>query len=176
MKHHVSKKYYWEFNGVKIQGIVEYVGTEGMITSKFPHARCKEPRQGDFVDLREWNEAHGHDTSGLSYRDFGVIDNLNWLDDGDVHICTGGASVYLGRMKDPDRVYVSISGGPFSLFYQDDLEPTMELLEGRFWNFRDGFPSGDNGQDYYIKRPVFKLNPNPRKYVFKEIDYDKQGE
>ena len=97
---------------------------------------------------------------------------MGWLDDDDVHICTGGASVYLARSTKPGHAYVSISDGPFSLFYADDLEPTMELREGRFWNFRDGFPEGDNGQDYYIKRPVFKLNPNPRKYVFKEIEYE----
>ncbi len=175
MRHHVSDKYYWEFNGVRIQGIVEYVGAEGMITTKLTHLRCREPRQGDFVDLREWNEAQGHDTDGLSYGDYGVIDKVNWLDKGDVHICTGGASCYLGKAADkPGHAYVSISGGPFSLFYKDELEPTMELREGRFWNFRGGYPSGDNGQNYYIKRPVFKLNPNPRKYVFKEIEEEEE--
>ncbi len=174
MKHHVSDKYYWEFNGVRIQGIIEYVGHDGIISSRWAHVRCREPRVGDFVDLREWNEAQGHEVSPYSYLDYGVIDSLGWLQDDDVHICTGGASVYLARSTKPGYGAVSISGGPFSLFYQDDLEPTMELREGRVWNFRDGCPEGDNGQDYYIKRPVFKLNPNPRKFVHKEIEYEEE--
>ncbi len=95
MRHHVSDKYFWELNGVRIQGIIEYIGHDGIISSRWTHVRCREPRVGDFVDLREWNEAQGHEKYKFSYNDFGVIDSLNWLDEGDVHICTGGASVYL---------------------------------------------------------------------------------
>lgn len=171
MKQRVHELYRWEFNGVMIEGIVEYVGAYGVIASRYPHVRCQEPRPGDWIDQREWKAAS--DSQYIKgHEDFGRIGKLNYLDDGDFHFCTHEGSCYLGPNAAMDGAYASISGGPWYNFYQDDLVPTMELRTGRYWNFRGDSSQADNDQNYRIARPVFKLVANPRKVKAKEIQYD----
>lgn len=164
-RHRVSERYRWEFNGVPIEGIVEYVGAKGIIASRWGHLRCKEIRQGDWVDLREWKDANGYHGEGYTYYgDFGRVDSTDWIGEGWVHIILNAGSCYLDAMSDWSGGWVSISGGPFQAFHPDDLIPTGELKAGRYWNFRMDYAEGDNGQDYIIERPVFKLVPNPRSW------------
>lgn len=171
MRHPVNKKYRWEFNGVPIEGIIEYVGAYGIIASRFPHVRCKEVRQGDWVDLRAWRDANNYYGTGYTYYgDFGRVDRVNWIKEGLVHVILNAGSCYLGPRDDWSGGYTSISGGPFDTFFIEDLEPTMELKAGRYWNFRNGFAEGDNGQDYMIERPVFKLAADAQVYRSKEND------
>jgi len=170
MKHRVSDKYYWEFNGIPIEGIVEYVGAHGIIASRYAHRRCKEIRQGDWVDLSEWRAANGYHGEGYTYyKDFGRVNSNYGHPEDLIHVCMNAGSCYLGPSADMKRAYVSMSGGPFETFWPEDLEPTMELREGRYWNFRMGWAEGNNSEHYLIKRPVFKLNPDARCF-WKEID------
>lgn len=165
MKHRVNEKYRWSFNGIAVEGIIEYVGAHGIIASRYPHKRCKEIRQGDWVDLSDWNDANGYRGENYTYYgDFGRVDRVNYIKDGLVHVILNAGSCFLGPRDDWESAYVSISGGPFKVFYMEDLEPTMELRAGTYWNFRGDHAEADNGQDYIIERPVFKLKADARVY------------
>lgn len=129
--------------------ITEYVGNDGVVSSNYDHARLSRPRAGDLI-----------------LNDDGSYGMVEKIDDGKVHVVERCGSAFLGRLSDltPERqrkdrgIYVSISGGPFKLFELSRLEPTMRVAGARFWNWGDNFAGADQGCDYTLNRPVFKVN------------------
>ena len=76
------------------------------------------------------------------------------IDDGQVSLCVGGASVFLYESGG-----VSISGGPFAGCALNELEPTWGCRAVSFWNWGDNRAGAAQGVDYAIHRPIFKLVP-----------------
>ena len=154
----------WQYHNHHIKGIVEYIGAKGIISSPHMATRMHKPQPGDWVDLRDWlkvqpwwDESYEYDGWNTFNAEYGRIERLNWMDDGDVHVCHNAGSAFLGMNSDRTGCYVSISGGPFGLFLQKDLEPTHLLRSGRYWNFKDDESKAHNGQYFTIQRPVFRL-------------------
>lgn len=78
-----------------------------------------------------------------------------------VHVCNRLGSAFLGLLEGNKEPYVSISGGPFSSIDRSELEPMMELRRARFWNWGDCMPSAELGVEYWLARPVFKIDRLP---------------
>jgi hypothetical protein len=120
--------------------ITEYVGPDGVESSELTHARLTRPRPGDLI---EWPD-------GKRGRVWTVGTGL--VDAGEVHVCNELGSAFLSRGS------VSISGGPFTVLKLTELEPAMRCGVERFWNWGDRLAGADQGVDYYLARPIFKVN------------------
>lgn len=125
--------------------IVESITKHGVISSKFEN-RIIQVKSGDVIDFGDFNGVYPH-THGL----YGRV----WTVEGSrVTYCCEPGSAFLSDTGNAD-----ISGGPFSSCNIDDLEPTYMTHTLRFWNWGDHQPGGGQGVDYFIPRPLFKLNP-----------------
>jgi hypothetical protein len=120
--------------------VVEYIGKDGIIHSKFDWIRIKTPHVGDLVDFGD---------------SLGRIESLDWGMTGKMHVCETLGSAFLGKLRD-GTIYLSISGGPFRTINPEDLEPTMGAKVVPFWNWGNNGPGGSHGVEYHIARPIFK--------------------
>jgi hypothetical protein len=139
--------------------VTEYVGREGVITSTYDHSRAENPRPGDLI---KWAD----DTYGRVWEvGTGLVDKHQ------LHVCNSMGSAFLGLIIPTDkqhldprvqihfaRVYVDISGGPFTVLDRKDLVPTYERHLSMMWNWGDRLAGADQGCDYGIYRPVFKVD------------------
>lgn len=125
--------------------IVEVISDKG-VRSTSKESRLSTPKPGDVVEFESKEYPFNSAPFGR------ISGNDGFCNDEEVSICCGGASVFLCENGD-----VSISGGPFETVKTKDLEPTFELKAVRFWNWGDNRPGADQGVNYYIDRPVFKL-------------------
>ncbi len=126
-----------------ITEITEYVGKDGVESSPLSHGRLTRPRPGDLVQWadgslgRVWEVGTGH------------------CEQDEVHVCDSLGSAFLGRG------YVSISGGPFTILKLSELTATMRCELAGFWNWGDNSPGRDMGVEYWLARPVFRVNRLP---------------
>ena len=134
--------------------IIESIHGGGIKTTNAHPSRLYDPRPGDVIDFGENVGTYPY-TSGR----YGRIDEVGtdnpdkgWCNKGEIHVCCGNASVFL--MENGD---VSISGGPFSVIRESDLEYTGGMETVGFWNWGDNSPGAGQGVYYRIERPVFKL-------------------
>ena len=126
--------------------IIEYLGKEGVKTTPF-RLRIEKPKSGDVIDVRELKE---YPFAGV---EFARIEQMNFADvPGLVHSCVNMGSAFLSS-----RGTVQISGGPFFYCLLDELIPTWELRSAKFWNWGDNWSGPEQGVNYMIERPVFKL-------------------
>jgi hypothetical protein len=131
--------------------IIEYIGQEGIISTEHDWNRQGKPRVGDRVAWPQFKNA------GLIC----AIDNENKT----AHVCVNNGSAFLGINPDylstgklshlKSKIYISCSGGPFFDIPLSELEPTIALVNTRFWNWGDNFPGGGQGVHFSISRPVF---------------------
>ena len=113
--------------------------------------RFQNPQPGDVIDLRHISDRYPYSSAnyGRVYR----VGPDGWAKEGEIHICyDDNASVFLNEDGS-----VSISGGPFGSVEKAQLEPTLELMRVRFWNWGNNVPGAHMGVDYRIDRPVFSL-------------------
>lgn len=118
--------------------IIKSITKHGVVTETYDHARATHPQPGDHIRLgdklgRFWEVETG------------------WCGKGEAHICEQQGHAFL-----LESGAVSIGGGPFRVIKLADVEPTMELHVGKFWNWGDNYPGADQGVDYHILRPIFE--------------------
>lgn len=128
--------------------LIESIGKHGVKTTHgdLLFMRMSKPKSGDIVDFGE-NEG----TFPFSQR-YGRIWSTNHWDTGTMCVCCEMGSAFLR-----DDGSVDISGGPFVSIMPDELEPTMGLKQGRYWNWGNNMPGADKGVYYTFERPVFRL-------------------
>lgn len=157
--------------------ITEYVGKEGVISSKWDHSRAAKPHPGDLI---RWNTG-----------EIGRVEQVGdvWGKTNHAHVCYSMGSAFLGillpntlpqlgllglQSPHPDsgpvrlarmwkaKPYVSISGGPFAVLPLDIFECTYELHPSHMWNWGDNLPGADMGVQYTLYRPLFNIDrPKP---------------
>lgn len=136
--------------------IIKSIGKQGVKTNNY-RSRRVTPHPGDVVDFGENDREYPFNTTR-----YGRIESLDYLGTGKVHVCCNQGSVFL-----MDSGNVSISGGPFTTIDPAQLEPTFNLKTVRFWNWGDHAPGANQGVEYWLVRPVFRLvtketqNENP---------------
>jgi len=134
--------------------IIESISAYGVKTSPARFGRMETPHPGDVIDFGD-NIGNFPYTEGRYGRVEEVgTDNpeVGWVNAGELHVCCGNASVFLHEDGS-----CSISGGPFAVIKIKDLEPTNELKTVLFWNWGDHSPGADQGVNYHLARPVFRL-------------------
>jgi len=125
--------------------IVESINKNGLVTSPYEFRRTSV-KSGDVIDFGEFDGVYPH-TSGRYGRVWTVEDRR-------VTYCCEPGSAFLS-----DDGHADISGGPFSSCDIKDLEPTYETHTLGFWNWGNNGSGAGHGVDYYIPRPLFRLNP-----------------
>lgn len=135
--------------------IIEQISRNGVRSTDVSTCkrRFENPRPGDMVDFGD-NEGTYPFVSGSRGRieTVGTEEQPSFLGPGRTHICCEQGSVFLNYDGS-----VSISGGPFVCVETTDLEPTYSYELVRFWNWGDNTPGADQGCEYHIARPVFRL-------------------
>ena len=126
--------------------IIEYIGRDGVRTTNHTvhRVRMQRPAPGDLLrippDLQKYPFSRG---------EWGRIEKVH--DDGSLFVCCEQGSCFL------DKDHVLISGGPFTTVKPEWIEPEMSLAMSKMWNWGDNTPGGDQGVEYHIMRPVFRL-------------------
>lgn len=154
--------------------ITEYVGKEGVISSRWDYTRAAKPRPGDHL---RWNDGSLGRIEAVG-EIFGYPEHI--------HVCRDQGSAFIGlitpdlsddqqeriaacpeRMRDSvrravelnaSRVYLSISGGPFYTIPLKELKVTYNLAPSSVWNWGDNLAGADMGVDYTLTRPVFAID------------------
>src|SRR5262245_36657590 len=110
--------------------IIEYLGSEGVITSELTVWRWQDPHPGDAVLFER---------EGQEY--FGMIEgqDVGLTQPGEYHICVHAQGAFLG-LTEKRKPYLDISGGPFQSVPLGRLQPTFRLHTQRFWNWGDHSP------------------------------------
>lgn len=127
--------------------ITEYVGADGVRSSKYDHFRLSRPRAGDLI---EWPNGK------IGMVEYRGSDDTVFADKGQVHCCTHRGSAFLMWSEQRREATLSISGGPFITVEMSDLEPTLRLMNVDFWNWGDNHPGADMGCQYTLARPLFR--------------------
>ncbi len=127
--------------------VVEYAGSEGMVTTSVDIRRFQPPKPGDLVLIPD--DAPYPYKNALSSGKYGRVDYVD-AESGELHVCWGGASVFLTKSG------VSISGGPFSHIKISQLRWDRVRM-ARFWNWGDNGSGAHQGVYFDLPRPVWEL-------------------
>lgn len=145
--------------------ITEYVGKEGVVSSVWDHGRMERPKPGDLI---RWSD----DSIGRVWEV-----GTGYCNPDEVHVCHSRGSAFLGWIEDQPHdprhypyeylkgkrghIYVSISGGPFSVLKLTALKPTFDLGLSDMWNWGDNLAGADMGVNYGLHRPIFAVDRLP---------------
>lgn len=135
--------------------VIEYIGAHGVKhTACFEgHGRLLRPLPADLVDV-----AAVRDIYPFSNRYATVYEvETGFVGPGEVHLCLGNASVFLGWNEERGEPTADISGGPFHCLALSDFEWQGTFRDVTVWNWGNNLPGGGNGVYFHVLRPLFTL-------------------